>query len=514
MYERIRATHQPNFSKAKCSVASGLNIAAWEQALKGYHDYELCEYLKYGWPLGYHKQAPPRSIEENHTSAQQHLHHVRSFIQKELSFGALLGPFSAPPFDPWTRCSPVHGCSYTLPSIGDLVIKLQQHGPGALVWKADLARAYRQLRVDPLTTPLLGMKVDGKYYVDLCPPFGCRTSSAACQRVSNALTYLMGKKQYFTLAYLDDYAGCEACIGPAQNSYDTFTALAGQLGLELATQKCVPPTSDIEWLGYRIGTKEMTVSLPDSKLQEILIECEAWLRRSRANKKMVQSLAGKLLYITNCITPARKFMFRILATLRGMAERNWATINKEFKLDLQWFLNYAKAENGVLYYNPQKKEIEVQCDSSLTGGGGIAGGYCYAWRYPRSHTQRYPLIHHLEAINLLVAFRTLASLVREAGACIVMETDNMGSSWALQSGKTKDSVFANCARELWLEALTTGLTVNIRHKHGTLIPMADALSRQHDDPAKLAYVRDRIRRDHICSVLPKLNDYVFFNNQI
>lgn len=199
----------------------------------------------------------------------------------------------------------------------------------------------------------------------------------------------------------------------------------------------------------------MTVSLPETKLQEILLECQAWLTKSRASLKMVQSLAGRLLYITNCITPARKFMCQILSTLRAMVNRRWTTLTPDFKLDLTWFLHYAKAANGVIYYNPAKKEIEIQCDSSLTGGGGLAGAFCYTWRYSHSHMEKYPCIHHLEAINLLVAFRTLVPFVKEAGVSIIMATDNLALSTAIQTGKTKDSVFANCAREMWLHKQVT-----------------------------------------------------------
>lgn len=69
--------------------------------------------------------------------------------------------------------------TYTLPTIKDLVTRLQSCGKGAFLWKADLARAYHQLRFDPLDTRLLGLKVDGKYYINACPPFGCHSSSAA-----------------------------------------------------------------------------------------------------------------------------------------------------------------------------------------------------------------------------------------------------------------------------------------------------------------------------------------------
>lgn len=49
---------------------------------------------------------------------------------------------------------------YTLPTITDLIAKLQVEGQGALIWKADLARAYRQLRADPVDAPLLCIQFD------------------------------------------------------------------------------------------------------------------------------------------------------------------------------------------------------------------------------------------------------------------------------------------------------------------------------------------------------------------
>lgn len=76
------------------------------------------------------------------------------------------------------------------------------------MWKADLGRAYRQLRADPLDAPLLGMKVGNNIYIDLCPPFGCRSSAAICQKMANALVYIMKKKGYHILAYLDDFGAC------------------------------------------------------------------------------------------------------------------------------------------------------------------------------------------------------------------------------------------------------------------------------------------------------------------
>lgn len=171
------------------------------------------------------------------------------------------------------------------------------------MWKADLARAYRQMRIDPIDMPLLGLRVGQHYYLDCCPAFGCKTSSAACQRLSNAVAYILAKHDISILAYLDDYCSCDASMSKAQSSYDTFISLADRLGLQLSKAKCVPPTRKIDWLGYSIDTTAMTISVPVTRLNEIEQICKAWLNRKRASKKMVQSVVGKLLFITNCIAP-------------------------------------------------------------------------------------------------------------------------------------------------------------------------------------------------------------------
>ena len=63
--------------------------------------------------------------------------------------------------------------NFSLPSVSTLSDRLIKLGPNAWLWGADLARAYRQLRVCPLSTPLLGVKLNDKYYIDIAPLFGC-----------------------------------------------------------------------------------------------------------------------------------------------------------------------------------------------------------------------------------------------------------------------------------------------------------------------------------------------------
>lgn len=400
---------------------------------------------------------------------------------------------------------------YTLPTISDLIAKLQVERKGAVIWKADLAQAYRQLRADPIDAPLLCIQFQNKIYIDKCPPFGCRSSSAACQRVANALSFLMAGKQHHCLAYLDDFAGCCADIQQARQAFNYFKQLALHLGIQLSHHKCTEPATKVEWLGYFIDTEKMTVSIPAEKLKEVVEECGTWFHKKRATKTMVQSLVGRLSHIANCVIPGRKFLARMLGTLRAFEDKKWTTIDEEFVKDIRWFYHYASSSNGITLYSPSLPTVVIECDASLEGAGGNTKSNCYSWIYTTAYKQKFPVIHQMEAINTLVAYRTLAHCENKGPIRALIYTDNMSSSQALMSGRTKDLVLASCAREFWLEAAKNGDTIEIEHRPGTDIPLADALSRMAIDNTKLAYVQTVVAQQKLSIVKPVLNNYFFFD---
>lgn len=238
LYTSIRQYNLSNFLGARIPLRSGLNIKNWYKYLSDFHDSVLCEFLQFGWPLGYNNQLPPESTNVNHPSANAHLKAVREFVDTELQYDALLGPFDEEPFQPWFQISPLmtrakkgsserriivdlsfpNGTSvndgidptdhlgvnitYSLPTISDLVIQLQQHGKYAYIWKADLKRAYRQIRSDPLDAPFLGIRIGTETFIDRCPPFGCRSSASICQRMANGIVFIMAKENHQVTAYL------------------------------------------------------------------------------------------------------------------------------------------------------------------------------------------------------------------------------------------------------------------------------------------------------------------------
>ena len=135
------------------------------------------------------------------------------------------------------------GQKFTLkfPPIDDIagkIVDLKDQDP--VLYKADVARAFRNIRVDPVDTVKLGIYWQGEYFLDLSVAFGWGHSSATFQRLSDAIVY-MRWKGYNLVAYIDNYVGITQAKD-AQSQFDYLSALLTRLGLSMNPDKRVPPT--------------------------------------------------------------------------------------------------------------------------------------------------------------------------------------------------------------------------------------------------------------------------------
>ena len=93
----IRRSAMPNFMQLRIPVNSQLNVAAWKKYLHSYWDRQLVDLIQYGFPLDFNREVNLASTYVNHASATQHSQHVSAYIQTEMQYGAIYGPFAHPP---------------------------------------------------------------------------------------------------------------------------------------------------------------------------------------------------------------------------------------------------------------------------------------------------------------------------------------------------------------------------------------------------------------------------------
>ena len=224
IYMKVAVTGKFNHMGARIRVPSGLKIRAWRAYLDDYHDRRLPDYLEFGWPVNFRRESVLSSTMQNHASARECPEHLDYYIKTELGFGALSGPFATPPvrglhLSPlmtrikkdsvhsrvimdlsWPAGQSVNDgidshwyidgvATVHLPTVDYMEQRLLHLGRNAFMYKTDLARGYRQLRVDPLDWPLLGFGHRGCIYMDVCPPFGLRSAAMCMQRTSEAVCF-------------------------------------------------------------------------------------------------------------------------------------------------------------------------------------------------------------------------------------------------------------------------------------------------------------------------------------
>ena len=110
----------------------------------------------------------------------------------------------------------------TFPTLDDLTQRLVKLGKGAHIYKVDVSRAFRHLKVDPYDYELLGLTWRGTY-VDTCLPFGTRHSSQFFQRTSDAVRHIMRQMNYDIINYIDDFLGY-GTPSVADASFHTLTS--------------------------------------------------------------------------------------------------------------------------------------------------------------------------------------------------------------------------------------------------------------------------------------------------
>ena len=266
VHRRIKVSGTHNFMQSQIQVQSQLKPEVWQKYLNNYWDSQLVLLLRYGFPLDFDYTSPLQSVHENHSSATEYTKDVQAYLSEEKQFGAILGPFQEAPIEnlhvsPFlTRDKPggshrrvivdlsfPHGYSVnagvqsdtylgtpfllTLPTIDNITNKVKQLGKGCHLYKIDLSRAFRHVKLDPKDYNLLGLRLNG-LYIDSCLPFGFRHGSALFQCLSDAVRFIMAQNGFSVTNYIDDIIG-HSVVSQSSNSFQYLRALLLELGFDI-----------------------------------------------------------------------------------------------------------------------------------------------------------------------------------------------------------------------------------------------------------------------------------------
>ena len=144
------------------------------------------------------------------------------------------------------------------------------------------------------------------------------------QRLSNAVSEIhrnLSQKSvgftYNILNYSDNYAGAEQSFEIALSSFNKLSEILALLGLSEALDKAVPPSTQIIYLGVEFCTLKMEMRIGLDKCTELKNELCSWCRRTTATKQELQSILGKLMWVSRAVKFSRAFINRIICEIKN-----------------------------------------------------------------------------------------------------------------------------------------------------------------------------------------------------
>ena len=194
------------------------------------------------------------------------------------------------------------GTPFTLrfPSVDDILESIRAVQGTAMLAKIDVARAFRNLRVDPVDTVKFGIKWGKKFYLDVALAFGWVHGSASFQMTSDAILYIMRHHNCRIFAYIDDFI-IVLQENDAEHHYQALFDLFMELGLPMNQDKLSPPTRTLTCLGITIDLDKNSIYIEKSKMEEIYNECLLVKTKTHLTRHQFQSLLGNSSISTNVL---------------------------------------------------------------------------------------------------------------------------------------------------------------------------------------------------------------------
>ena len=145
-------------------------------------------------------------------------------------------------------------------------------------------------------------------------PFGLRSAPKIFSAFADALAWVTRQHGVLhQIHYLDDFFSA----GPPNSmkcmrDFQTFARCCESLGVPIAQEELVPPSSVLTFLGIELDSQQRQPRLPADKLSHLQRSLITWSGRQSCQKWELQSLLGYLNYAATVVKPGRSFIRRMI----------------------------------------------------------------------------------------------------------------------------------------------------------------------------------------------------------
>ena len=347
--------------------------------------------------------------------------------------------------------------------------------------KVDLKDAYLTVPVSAEFHCLLGFQDDnGQLLQFQTLPFGLCTAPYAFSKITKPAVQFLRQAGIHIIIYLDDMLLVSPTESSLAQDLSTVLWLFSSLGFLINIPKTtVVPSSEIEFLGFTVNTKTMTVALPTIKRSGIQLEVARVLQNKTICLKVLPQLLGKLVATKPAVfrAPLHYRALQHLKISRMRAGQEVATIPPKADKDLTWW-------HTQLPMHPcspivqKEASVVIESDASLKGWGANCEGVRTSGVWNVSEAQ-----YHINLLELRAAYLAIQCFLKgRSGVNVLLRLDNRTAiAYLNHMGGASMTPLCCLALEIWEWCLARDIVIRAEYLPGVENVAADWESCHHND---------------------------------
>ncbi|XP_033124043.1 uncharacterized protein LOC117122547 [Anneissia japonica] len=290
---------------------------------------------------------------------------------------------------------------------------------------------------------------------------------------------LRSKYGHSCLGYIDDSFYTETTAVRCEEATFRAATLFSQLGFMVHSTKSVfEPTQRLEFLGFRLDSVSMTVSVTKDKADRIVVLCNKVLAGSSFPIRDTVSFVGTLVATFPGVEYGPLF-YRCLSRDKDAALRNSAgnfdssmSLSAESRIEIEWWRRSLPLAVRKIDHGPAQRIVYT--DASLIGWGAKSND---------SDTQglwsKEEALYHINVVEMLAvkfALKSLFSQVHDVHIRIMSDSTTV-VSYINSMGGFRSPSCDSVAKSVWLWAIDRHICLSAAHMPGVENAEADRLSR-------------------------------------